>query len=94
MAPLKRRWVSSSQAALLVVGQARRPVRAPATHARAGAAQEEIGEAVGLFRQDVAKAVEAQKMEDLPKSAKLLATYTDAEWKPPLYDIAIRAPSA
>ena len=32
--------------------------------------QEEIGEAVGLFRQDVAKAVEAQKMEDLPKSAK------------------------
>ena len=34
--------------------------------------QEEVGEAVGLFRQDVAKAVEAQKMEDLPKSAKLL----------------------
>jgi transcriptional regulator with XRE-family HTH domain len=47
--------------------------------------QEEIGEAVGLFQQDVAKAVEAQKMEDLPKSVKLLATYTDAEWKPPLY---------
>lgn len=35
--------------------------------------QEEIGEAVGLFQQDVAKAVEAQKMEDLPKSVKLLA---------------------
>ncbi len=49
--------------------------------------QEEVGEAVGLFQQDVAKAVEAQKMEDLPKSVKLLATYTDAEWKPPLYDI-------
>ena len=49
--------------------------------------QEEIGEAVGLFQQDVAKAVEAQKMDSCPKSVKLLATYTDAEWKPPLYDI-------
>ena len=44
---------------------------------------EEIGEAVGLFQQDVAKAVEAQKMDSCPKSVKLLATYTDAEWKPP-----------
>ena len=57
--------------------------------------QEEIGEAVGLPQSAISDDVPVlSEMEDLPKPIKLLATYTDAEWKPPLYDIAVRAPSA
>ena len=50
--------------------------------------QEEIGEAVGLPQRTIADDVPVlAETEDLPKPLKLLATYTDAEWKPPLYDI-------
>ncbi len=31
------------------------------------------------------RAIEANKMDSCPKCSQLLATYTDAEWKPPLY---------
>lgn len=48
--------------------------------------QEEIGEAVGLS-DDAKETRVSGKTEDLPKDRKLLTTYTDAEWKPPLYDI-------
>ncbi len=46
--------------------------------------QEEVGEAVGLPQQTIADNVPVlPETEDLPKPIKLLATYTDAEWKPP-----------
>ena len=46
---------------------------------------DEIGAAVGTSAMDVSRAIEANKMDSCPKCSKLLATYTDAEWKPPLY---------
>jgi hypothetical protein len=48
---------------------------------------DEIGAAVGTSAMDVSRAIEANKMDSCPKCSKLLATYTDTEWKPPLYDI-------
>jgi len=44
---------------------------------------DEIGAAVGTSAMDVSRAIEANKMDSCPKCSKLLATYTDAEWKPP-----------
>ena len=34
---------------------------------------------------DVSRAIEANISEGLPKCSQLLATYTDAEWKPPVF---------
>ena len=48
--------------------------------------QEEIGEAVGLPQRTIADDVPVlAETDSCPKPLKLLATYTDAEWKPPLY---------
>lgn len=52
--------------------------------------QEEIGEAVGLPRTTIADSVPVlTETDSCPKPSKLpvAATYTDADWKPPLYDI-------
>ena len=56
---------------------------------------EEIGETTAIAKTQVSEQLEVcSDLAALPKQNKLLATYTDAEWKPPLYDIAVRAPSA
>lgn len=51
--------------------------------------QEEIGAAVGLSQKEVSQATEVYQTDSCPKGIKLsvAATYTDADWKPPLYDI-------
>ena len=48
--------------------------------------QEEIGEAVGLPQSTIADDVPVlSETDSCPKPIKLLATYTDAEWKPPVF---------
>lgn len=50
--------------------------------------QDEIAEAVGLTRRHVGEISSTLEIsETLPKSPKLASTYSDADWKPPLYDI-------
>ncbi len=44
---------------------------------------------MGLSQKEVSQATEVYQTDSCPKGIKLAvaATYTDADWKPPLYDI-------
>ena len=48
--------------------------------------QEEIAEAVGIHAKDKSLQV-SSNLEELPNYCKLAATYQDADWQPPIYDI-------
>ena len=50
--------------------------------------QDEIAEAVGVDQKTVTNmAKEIGNLEALPNFLKLTATYSDADWQPPIYDI-------
>ena len=48
--------------------------------------QEEIAEAVGMDPTDRQLRISGN-LEELPNNQKLTATYSDADWQPPIYDI-------
>ena len=52
------------------------------------ATQEEIGEAVGLSQPQVKALVEElSEMATLPNPIKVTATFAEADWTPPLYNV-------